>query len=388
MTTPREVLYPGLRSAWTMALEVRVTNDVERSHKVELLSDGVSTSWLWINDIEIRVGASYLKMGGVGGVNTLEEQRMKGYSRKVFERSIDFMRENHYDVSMLYGIPDFYSRWGYASTLPDYKIIVPLRNARRAHGGLHARPMMKEDAGQVLDVYELTNEGRTGPVRRDRKTWFKFRKGSDWRILADGTVFEDGSGRIVAYYAADRWRRVMRITEVGAREPLFYESMLKHASDVAEEKQAPEMEVFAPLDHPFVSLCKRMGCTITSNYYHDQMGMGRIMDVVSTFEKLRPELSKRLRSAELKGHPSSLSIRTDIGSVTLDLSDSEVSVSKKTSADWVELPQWALMQLILGYRPVSDAMVDPTVRTGGNVREVLEALFPSGYPYLWMADWF
>ncbi|HYA22041.1 MAG TPA: GNAT family N-acetyltransferase [Thermoproteota archaeon] len=371
-----------------MGSEIRVTDDEDHSHKVEFLADGVSTSWLWINDIEIRVGVSYLKMGGVGGVNTLEEQRMKGYSRRVLERSVNFMTEHDYDISMLYGIPDFYSRWGYASTVPDYKTIVPLRNARRAHGALHARPMTKDDANQVLDVYELTNEGRTGPVRRDRKTWFRFRKGSDWRIMADGTVFEDGSGKIVAYYAADRWPRVMRITEVGALEPLFYENMLKHASEVADEKQAPEIEVYAPLDHPFVSLCKRMGCTITSNYYHDQMGMGRIIDIVSTFERLCPELSKRLRSAGLKGSPPSLSIRTDMGNITLDLSDSDVSVSKKTSAHWIELPQWALMQLILGYRSVSDATADPTIRTEGNVQEVLEVLFPAGYPYLWMADWF
>ena len=388
MLGPCEVLYPSLKLAWTMGSEIRVTDDEDHSHKVEFLADGVSTSWLWINDIEIRVGVSYLKMGGVGGVNTLEEQRMKGYSRRVLERSVNFMTEHDYDISMLYGIPDFYSRWGYASTVPDYKTIVPLRNARRAHGALHARPMTKDDANQVLDVYELTNEGRTGPVRRDRKTWFRFRKGSDWRIMADGTVFEDGSGKIVAYYAADRWPRVMRITEVGALEPLFYENMLKHASEVADEKQAPEIEVYAPLDHPFVSLCKRMGCTITSNYYHDQMGMGRIIDIVSTFERLCPELSKRLRSAGLKGSPPSLSIRTDMGNITLDLSDSDVSVSKKTSAHWIELPQWALMQLILGYRSVSDATADPTIRTEGNVQEVLEVLFPAGYPYLWMADWF
>jgi predicted acetyltransferase len=370
-----------------MGIEMRVT-DEERSHKVELLVDGVSTSWLWVNDIEVRVGVSYLKMGGIGGVNTLEEQRMKGYSRRVLEHSVDFMIEHDYDISMLYGIPDYYSKWGYASTLSDYKITVPLRNAKRAREGLHARPMTKEDAGQVLDLYELTNEQRTGPVKRDRKTWFKFKRGSDWRILADGTVFEDESSKIVAYYAADRWPRVMRITEVGAREPLFCENILKHASEVAEQKQAPEIEVFAPLDHPFANLCKRMGCTATLDYYYNQMGMGRIMDIVSTFERLRPELSRRLGSAELSDYPSRLSIRTGIGSITLELSDSGMSFSEKASADWMELPQWTLMQLILGYRSVSDAMADPTVKTEGNIREILETLFPTGYPYIWLADWF
>jgi len=370
-----------------MGLEMRVT-DEERSHKVELLADGLSTSWLWVNDIEVKVGRSYLKMGGIGGVGTLEEQRMKGYSKRVLEHSVDYMAKRDYDISMLYGIPDYYSKWGYASTLPDYKITVPLRNAKRAREGLHARPMMKEDAGQVLDLYELTNEERTGPVKRDRNTWFKFRKGSDWRILADGTVFEDNSGKVVAYYAADRWPRVMRITEVGARENVFYENMLSHASKVAEQKQATELEAFVPFDHEFASLCKRLGCTMNVEYHHDAMGMGRIINLHLTLKKLLPEFSRRLGKAGVRQLPPRVSIKTDIGSATMELSGSEVSLSDKASTSRIELPQWVLMQLILGYRTVTDVLADPIVRNEDDVCEVLQVLFPSGHPYIWLSDWF
>lgn len=370
-----------------MGLEMRVT-DAEGSHKVELLLDGTALSWLSVIDLEVKVGSVYLKMGGMGGVGTLEQHRMKGYSKKVLEHSVDYMTKMGYDISMLYGIPDFYDRWGYASTLPDYKFTVPLRNARRAREGLHARPMTKEDAHQVLDIYELTNKDRTGPVRRHRDTWFRFRKGTDWRILADGTVFEDGSGKIVGYYASDRWPRVMRITEVGATETRFYENLLRHAATVADQKQATELEVFVPFDHDFANLCKRMGCTVKLDYQYDAMGMGRIIGLRSTLEKLAPELSRRIEQANFKVGASGLTFRTDIGDVTLELTSSGVVLSQGVSDNQVGISQSTLLQLILGYRTVADVLADQTTKTVGGVRGALEAMFPSGHPYIWLSDWF
>jgi len=371
----------------TVSGEIRIT-DQDRSHKFELLLDGSPVSWIHVNDFEVKVGGGYLKMGGLGGVGTLEEHRMKGYSRQVIERSISYMTENGYDISMLYGIPDYYSRWGFASTLPDYKITMPLRNARRTKEGLRPRPMAKEDAGAVIDLYELTNRHRTGPVKRYRGEWFRFRKGSDWRIQADGTVFEDDSGDIVAYYASDRWPRVMRITEVGAKEALFYEYMLSHACRVAEEKQASELEIFVPFDHQFASLCKRLGCTAKVEYNYDAMGMGRVINVRSTLEKLCPELQNRLAGSRGSGHLSRIGIRTDIGAATLEISETGLSLSDASSENVVEMPQWTLMQLILGCRTVTDVLADPAVRTEGRVGQFLETLFPSGHPYIWMSDWF
>jgi len=370
-----------------MGLEMRIT-DVQGSHKVELLLDGTAVSWLSVIDLEVKVGSVHLKMGGIGGVGTLEEHRMKGYSRRVLEHSLDYMTKNGYDISMLYGIPDYYNKWGYASTLPDYKFTVPLRNARRASGGLRARPMSREDAHRVLDIYELTNKDRTGPVRRHSDTWFKFRKGTDWRILADGTVFEDGSGSIVGYYAIDRWPRVMRITEVGATEARFYENLLKHAATVADQKEATEIEVFVPFDHDFANLCKRMGCSVKLDYHYDANGMGRIIDLRSTLRKLAPELSRRIEQANPKGNAGGLTFKTEMGDVAVELTSSGVVLSEGISENQLRISQSTLLQLILGYRTVTDVLADQTTKTNGNVRGVLEAMFPSGHPYIWLSDWF
>ncbi|MEM2930892.1 MAG: GNAT family N-acetyltransferase [Thermoproteota archaeon] len=373
-----------------MGSEIRVT-DSARSHRVELLLDelgGSPVSWLIINDLEVKVGKTYLKMGGIGGVGTLEEHRMKGYSRKVMEFSIEYMARNGYDVSMLFGIPDYYIRWGYASTLPNCKITIPLRNAERAKPGLHARPMFKEDAGTVLDIYESMNKHRTGPLKRHRGEWVRFRNGSWWGVPVDGTVFEDESGKIVAYCATDRWPRVMRITEVGAEDISLYEHVLRYTCDAAFKKRATELEIYVPFDHPFAELCKSLGCAISIDYPYASDGMGRIINLKSTFEKLVPALEERLKEACAKSLPSQISFKTDIGLITLEVSDSSISLSEAASANRVELPQWVLMQLILGYRHPKNVLVDQAVKHEGRVEKTLEILFPAGNPHIWHSDRF
>ncbi len=369
-----------------METRLKIT-DEEGSHKVELLLGDAAVSSMHINDLEVKIGNTYLKMGGIGGVGTLEEHRMKGYSRRVMDYSIEYMRNNGYDISMLFGIPEYYSKWGYVSTLAEYKIRVPIRNAERAKPGLHARPMGEDDIEPILAIYERSNLFRTGPVRRETGKWLKFRKGSDWRIPADGTVFEDNTGRVVSYYASDRWPRVVRITEVGSVEPRFYENMLRHMSDIAIQKRATELEIFVPFDHEFANLCKRMGCTISTEYHYDAMGMGRIIDLTRAMSKLMPLLSQRLMKADRTSMPSRLSIRTDMGNFTID-TRGLLSFGEEPSVDWVELPQYVLMQLMLGYRTVDDVLADPRTRTEGNTAQVLKAIFPSGHPYIWLADWF
>ena len=156
---------------------------------------------------------------------------------------------------------------------------------------------------------------------------------------ADGTVFEDSSGEIVAYCAADRWPRAMRITEVGAEDPAFYEHVLRYACDIAFQKRVTELEIYVPLDHPFADICKSLGCTVSIDYPYASDGMGRIINLESTFRKLVPVFEERLRKSCSKELPSRISLKTDIGLITLDISDSGVSLSESKSTNWIEFPQ-------------------------------------------------
>ena len=47
---------------------------------------------------------------------------MRGFARRVLEESNRFMEEEGMDIASLFGIRDFYERWGYAPALPEYRV--------------------------------------------------------------------------------------------------------------------------------------------------------------------------------------------------------------------------------------------------------------------------
>ena len=75
--------------------------------------DGEVASWLWVLDLPTRLLGQTVRMGGIGGVNTKESHRMKGYARRLLSDTVSYMTEQGYDVTMLFGIPDFYDKFGY-----------------------------------------------------------------------------------------------------------------------------------------------------------------------------------------------------------------------------------------------------------------------------------
>lgn len=93
------------------------TNSVERpaisSTTIWLSTENEEwLSRLGLREYQMRFGAAQLKMGGICRVGTKEEHRNKGYSRRVMDHTIVFMSENGFDVSMLFGIPNFYHKFG------------------------------------------------------------------------------------------------------------------------------------------------------------------------------------------------------------------------------------------------------------------------------------
>src|SRR5437867_873767 len=97
-----------------------------RSTRADLMIDGGSISRLWIVPFRIRIGAAAVRMEGIGGVGTDDEYRNRGYSRRVLEATVERMLAGEAAVSMLYGIANFYPKFGYATAGPDHLLSLRL----------------------------------------------------------------------------------------------------------------------------------------------------------------------------------------------------------------------------------------------------------------------
>ena len=118
----------------TGPIELRRTPEVGGWMKIHLAlgEDQPDVSRLWAPTFDMRIGSALVKMGGIAGVGTDEAHRMRGYSRLVLEESTRYFAETGHDVAVLFGIPDFYHRFGYAPVLPVTTLTVTVEDALAA----------------------------------------------------------------------------------------------------------------------------------------------------------------------------------------------------------------------------------------------------------------
>jgi len=116
-----------------------------RATRLDLMLGGESVSWLWIVPFTLCIGQARVRMDGIGGVGTKEEHRNRGYSRRVLEAAVERMRAGDAALSMLYGIRDFYPKFGYATAGPDHYFVLKDLSATALPHGWQARVSEEHD---------------------------------------------------------------------------------------------------------------------------------------------------------------------------------------------------------------------------------------------------
>jgi predicted acetyltransferase len=97
--------------------------------KTECLLEDEVVSHLWINDRTMRIGSARLRIGGIGGVGTDRKHRNRGYSKLCMEAATELMSLKGYDLAFLFGIRDFYDKYGYITCMPEHTFTMDTRNA-------------------------------------------------------------------------------------------------------------------------------------------------------------------------------------------------------------------------------------------------------------------
>lgn len=396
------------------SLEMRV-EEVARGQRVELLLNGKHVSGLIINDLQMRIGRAVVHMGGIGGVHTAREHRMKGYSRQVSEYANEYMLKRGYDVSLLFGIQHFYHKFGFACCLPDYRLTLPTRIAERVkaersvergpadfaivarrslgEGGattaesVKVRRARKKEFSRIRTIYNQQYADRTGTVVRPRR-WAGFRMGSSWGSKTVALVAAT-RGRILSYVGFDNREDAMNVFEL-AGDPRTYPALLAALVREAVRRRVENIAFLLPPDDGFTVYARRFGGRLATTCHYTGGGMARIINLVTLFEKLAPELSARLAGSALAGKRAPFVLKTDVGAVTLTARDGQVSVSPAVRGrrPVVSIPQHRLSQLLFGFRTVADVAAEPGVRVPAGLRELLDVLFPFHWAHVSRPDYF
>ena len=352
--------------------------------------DEQDVSRLWLHEYQMRFGTAQLKLGGIAGVGTNEEHRNKGYSRRVMEDSTAFMIENGFDVAMLFGIPDFYPKFGYATALPETWMELDTEEAQAAVSTYQIRKFETGDVPKILSLYAANNAERTGTPLRDETRWKKFKMGSGFGVVADPFVVLNTAGEVIGYFVCDDKEENCILCDIGFQNRTIFETIVRFLGDRAKRIGAAQIECSMPTDHPFAIFCRRYGCRTNTQNPKNRGGMMRIINQSSTLKGITGELEKRLRrSAHLSQWSGKILISTELGQDCLGIDRGRVAhTSSKANAFHLEMPQDKLIQLMMGRRSIEDLAIEPDVSVTGGIIPILETLFPLDYPHVWWPDRF
>ena len=134
-------------------------------------NDELSVSSLWLGEYQMRYGISVLRMGGIGGVATDEAYRNRGFAQRIMDESTAWMQDQDFDVAMLFGIRDFYHKFGYATVLPETWIDIEVQDVCKANSEYQIRTLELVDLPQILEIYHSNNTDRVGTLIRNPELW-------------------------------------------------------------------------------------------------------------------------------------------------------------------------------------------------------------------------
>ena len=360
----------GLWKVWKVALQVGEDDNASR---------------LWIVEKTMRIGKAKVRFGGIAGVGTKEEHRMKGYASVVLEASTKLMQDRGYDMGMLFGIRNFYHRFGYGVVFPVSRLFVKAENLLRAKEVLRVRAMKKADGAKVQKLYNRFNVTRTATVFRPAK-WSYFELSPQFKKPGKAIVVEDANGHIVGYATWVVRDEQMLVSEIGGVGAPAFESLTKALGKRAKRAGMDVVTFDLPADDPFIDFCVPYGCEKRIVYPNNSDAMGRIIHLRPLMEKLVPEFENRLSLAGFTGFDL-LQFETDIGSVGLHTDQGRVLITDdgKTS---IKISQLILTQLVMGYRSVDDVLNETNVEIPKKTLPVLRVLFPKRDAYMWWSDRF
>jgi hypothetical protein len=355
-------------------------------------------------------------MDGIGGVETEKECRHRGYARRVLDAVVQHMEEGEAALSMLYGIPGFYPRFGYATAGPEHYIDMPGPfDGAVLPPGWQVRPFIPTDLPALRRLYDQNTARGVGAAVRSLEAgpWAKLVE-PEGKGAEGCRVVEAADRQIRAYAWRARWHWYVGIIEKHEPDALVIAEVMADGSAAADAVlaacrawAAEESETRAepvnrvilglPPEGPVAAAARYQDAHLMRRYQRCGGSMARVLDVERLLAALRPELAERLRAA---GSPFSgiVRLQTEIGEARLVITQEGVAVqgqghaavhSAGAAAERVlRLPQETLARLALGAFPPEDLLARLEEPPGAEARQLMTMLFPLRHPHMYLPDRF
>lgn len=381
--------------------EIRIDQEEDGNTKVSLEVNGTDVSWTYVVPMTIRVGESIVRMDGIGGVKTLEGHRNLGYSRQVLDAALAHMLAGDAPLTTLYGIPDYYPRWGYATLGPEGGMrLTRLDRDNELLPGYAVRPARAADLPRIRTLYDDATRDAVGPlVRPDCIASWKALAASIENHADECRVIVDDTDEVLAYAwrASKCWWIDTRmredpegfhIGEAFARTPRVADSLLAATRQWATETGKQHVDIHQPPLGALGMSVRLQDAAILSLSFRDAQFMGRSIGTAALMSAIEPELQARWARSAF-AWTGTLVLRTDEDEAAIVLTAQVLTVtsgSENADAIVVELTPGDVARLTLGSFPPIDFL--DRIGVARDIIDVLAVLFPEQKPYIYPADRF
>jgi hypothetical protein len=337
------------------------------------IMDGRIVTHFGVWDYQMRVGRSALRVAGIGVVATHGDYRKRGLMDITARACVDAMPQAGYDQTILFGIPDYYHKFGYVPAWPAAvytAAIVNLPDARPPS----LRPLPASTAAMDR-LYNRHAAGMTGTAIRP--TYSRNRNPRKWHGWCWGGRGESMEGYVLV---GDVTGGRMDVLEAVGHTP----TALAAARSLAASGGACDVSFIALHWHsPVARWLRSAKCRLELRFTRSGEAMVRTVNLETTLRKLAPELGRRLGRSHMAGWRGSLLVADARQRVELRIGNGiGVSAAGRPAGPHRISGGEEVAQLIIGNGEPREVMAAAAIRTRGDGAQLAEVLFPNQHPQL------
>ena len=354
------------------------------------IEDDKIVSHIGVWKYPMRVGKARLMTGGIGAVMTAGACRKRGLSARVWDKTILAMREGGYDFSILFGIRDFYHRFGYVQAWPSTDHVLKTASLPEGAGKLRLRKVDDRQPlcgrGAIMRIYECEHADIVGTAVRPIYTLthglsHKF----EVRALCNS------GGRTKGYVVTRAGGGDLQVLEVGGVSAGCGADELLRAIRVLAGRAQCKRVRFRALSyaHPMSEALRTRDCTVEMHYSGNARAMALVVSLEGCLRAMEGELTSRLRASAARKSRGVVNVVGDGETVALRIADGKVRVAKPRAKAASQIIAGAhAARLIIGSESPETLAAQGQVRFTGAADQWARVIFPKRWPMLNQLDHF
>lgn len=341
--------------------------------------DGKLVTHYGVWGYDMRIGKSVVRCGGIGMVATDGDYQKRGFMAQTVPHSIQQMKQRGYDLSILFGIRDFYHRFGYVLAWGEQNWLIHRDQlpADLPKVKYESFPCVPKDT--IARLHNRFNATVTGSAVRPTfsKKFYLYRDG------LEGYQWKDARGKVCGHVLVYQdGGRLVCAEGTGKVDDVF--AVLK---SLCEKKNVGEIRFDTlPYLSPLARRLRTLTCRFERHYMKSGNAMVRVINLKSCLWKMEAELSDRMRKSELCDYRGELLLSYPEASVGLTISRGKVTVAAKVSARNSIRGGFELGQLLIGTDEPAEVCESRKMRTTGEAIRLAKVLFPNEHPQIHQAD--